>query len=41
MLTASLCFGGDGVGGVGSQLCSLVEISTGPWLVNINIIEKN
>jgi len=39
-VTASLCYEGEGIGGGGSRLCLWAEISTGPWLVHSNVIEK-
>ena len=39
-VTASLCYGGEGIGGDSLQLCLWDEISTGPWMVNSNVIEK-
>jgi hypothetical protein len=39
-VTDSLCYGGGGVGGGGPLLCLWAEISTGPSMVNSNVIEK-
>ena len=41
MVTASLDSGGEGIGGGSLQLCLLTEITTGLWIVNSNVIEKN
>jgi hypothetical protein len=40
-LTASLCYGGEGVGGGGPWLCLWAEISAGLSMVHSNVIEKN
>ena len=40
-VTASLCYGREGVGGGDSRFCLWAEISTGPWMVHTNVIEKN
>ena len=39
-VTASLCFGGEGVGGSGLRRCLWAKISTGPSMVHSNVIEK-
>ena len=40
MVAASLWCGGEGVGGGGPWLCLWAKISTGPWMVHSNVIEK-
>ena len=40
-LTASLCYGGEGVGGGSPWLCRWAKISAGPSMVHSNVIEKN
>ena len=39
-MSASLCYGGEGVGGGGPWLCLWAEISTGPSMVNSDVIEN-
>ena len=41
VVASSLDSGGEGVGGSGSRMCLLTEISTGPCMVCSNVIEKN
>ena len=40
VVAASLWYGGEGVGGGGLWLCLWAKISTGPWMVHSNVIEK-
>ena len=40
VVAASLCYGGEGIGGCSLWLCLWAEISTGPWMVHSDVIEK-
>ena len=40
MVAASLWCGGEDVGGGGPWLCLWAKISTGPWMVHSDVIEK-
>ena len=40
VVAASLCYGGEGVGGGRLWLCLRAEIPTGPWMVHSNVIGK-